>query len=158
MFPSGSAPQVPDLGGLAVCEVCGAALTRVADETADEWVWADAGGQRSGADPDLAHLYDPAANPLGAVNPSDALARMAALLDTGHKAVMAGKAGRTPLYWRVAREYSALKVWLDSGGTFHQHYALHGEPYQGDVPEHCGWPMRLTPSGWRCRQCSERRP
>lgn len=25
-----------------------------------------------------------------------------------------------------------------------------------EVPEHCAWPMRLTPTGWACRQCPER--
>jgi hypothetical protein len=51
-------------------------------------------------------------------------------------------------------ECSALKVRLDFGGTFHQHYpASLPSPYEGTVPHCCGWPGWLRPSGWQCRRC-----
>jgi len=153
-----SAPDRP-------CRHCGAMLHNVADEVTDLWATVDAEGSCTGVDPDVAHLYDPDANPLGAVNPWDALRLLAELMDaTTHKAVMAGKACHTPLHWRVAAEYSALMVRLDMGLPFHQHSmtsdwdageaARHiGEPRPADLPYHCGWPAWLRPSGWHCREC-----
>jgi hypothetical protein len=155
-----SAPDIP-------CRWCGAALHTVADEVTDLWAAVDADGSCTGVDADVAHLYDPAANPLGAVNPWDALRLMAELMNAAdHKAVMAGKACHTPLYWRVAAEYSALMVRLDMGLPFHVHspMARHELPSAAelaarrgyrppDLPYHCGWPAWLRPSGWHCRQC-----
>lgn len=145
------------------CRWCGTVLHTVADPATDLWAEVDADGSCTGVDADVAHLYDPEANPLGAVNPWDALKRMAELMDaTNHKAVMAGKACHTPLHWRVAAEYSALMVRLDMGLPFHQHQPLtrsevstvdtsEGRP--ADLPYHCGWPAWLRPSGWHCREC-----
>jgi hypothetical protein len=150
-----SAPDVP-------CRWCGAALHTVADPATDLWAEVDAEGSTSGVDADVAHLYDPDANPLGAVNPWDALKLLAELMDaTTHKAVMAGKACHTPLHWCVAQEYSALMVRLDTGLPFHQHRPLTSyqpprtdpQPRPEGLPYHCGWPAWLRPSGWHCRQC-----
>jgi hypothetical protein len=55
---------------------------------------------------------------------------------------------------RLMAEYSALKVRLDFGGTFHEHYPREWPAWDGPpAPEHCGWPAWLRPSGWQCRQC-----
>jgi len=76
---------------------------------------------------------------------------MAAMMDNARSA---RKASLTPLYWRVAGEYSMLKVRLETSATFHQHQASSGPwPASQPVPEPCGWPGWLRPSGWQCRQC-----
>lgn len=132
------------------CVACRVPLHMVA-APGDEWAWADPGGSTSGTDPDLAHLYDPAANPLGAVNPWDALKRMSDALLAAHAVK---RACLTWVHWRLAQEYSALKVRLDMGLPFHVHRPEASPAYDGPPPpEHCGWPMRLAPSGWRCRVC-----
>jgi hypothetical protein len=137
-----------------ICIHCGQAVTMVADEKLDEWRWAGADGKTTGRDSDLAHLYDPARNPLGATSAYDALSRMAAMMDAASQAAKnPRKASLTPLYWRVAREYSALSVRLDMSLSFHQHMAW-TEPWTGPpAPYHCGSPGWLRPSGWHCREC-----
>jgi hypothetical protein len=135
-----------------VCFICGVAVTEVADTERDEWRWAGPDGKTTGRDPDLEHLCDPARNPLGASDPYDALSKMASLLGTAN-ARGAGKRSLTPLYWQVGREYSALKVRLDLGMSFHIHSAW-TEPWDGPpVPWHCGSPGWHRPSGWYCRVC-----
>jgi hypothetical protein len=144
------------------CALCGVPLHAVADLRTDLFEVADAAGSKTGRDPDLAHLYDPAANPLGATSPYDALNKMAALMDTAHRAVQHGRAEYTPLHWRIAGEYSMLRVRLSMGLSFHVHRVvassdparLPGLPRPADLPPwHCGWPAWLRPSGWHCRQC-----
>jgi hypothetical protein len=138
------------------CVICLAPLHRIPHRGGlDEWQWADAQGSPSRIDPDLVHLYDPQLNPVGATDPYDALNKLAALMDT---AGAARKACLTWVYWQAAREYSALKTRLDVSATFHQHEVSPATPapHHGPVPRHCGQPMRLAPSGWRCRACNER--
>ncbi len=38
--------------------------------------------------------------------------------------------------------------------SFHVHRPARSEPYAGDVPTCCAMPMRLSPSGWVCRESS----
>lgn len=146
------------------CTRCGVPLHTVVNEKTDLFEPADASGSSTGRDPDLAHWFDPAANPLGATSPYDALRRMAELMDAGHKAVPPGtdspRACLTPLFWDVARAYSSLKVRLDMGMSFHVHTEASGwdhdaprPPCRPDLPYHCGWPAWLRPSGWYCRRC-----
>jgi hypothetical protein len=120
------------------CRHCLAVLHRVAIPELDEWGWAGEDGQRSGTDPDVAHLQP------------DPHAYLAAL--GGRCIAGKGKDRRTDL--RAAGEYSMLKVRLEMGGTFHEHYPREQLAYDGPpAPEHCGWPGWLRPSGWQCRQC-----
>ena len=132
------------------CRLCGAELHCKADLILDEYVWVGTDERTVGTDADLAQLYDPASNPLGACNPYDALKRMAGVMD---RAQDARKACLTPLFWQVAREYSALKVRLETGMSFHVHRPDKTPEYDGIPPYHCAWPMWLRPSGWHCRQC-----
>lgn len=122
------------------CRFCPAVLHRVAIPELDEWGWADEQGQRFGDDPDLAHCGpDP----------------WAYLNELGERCIR-GKGKKAVLDLAAAREYSMLKVRLETGGTFHEHYPKPGAEPAWDgppVPEHCGWPGWLRPSGWQCRQC-----
>jgi hypothetical protein len=119
---------------------CPAVLHRVAIPELDEWGCADDAGSRFGDDPDLAHCGpDP----------------WAYLNELGERCIR-GEGKKAVLDLAAAREYSALKVRLETGGTFHQHYPKPGAEPAWDgppVPEHCGWPGWLRPSGWQCRQC-----
>lgn len=95
-------------------------------------------GTKAGDDPDVAGLKP------------DPYAYLAAL---GERCVT-GKGRQKRLDLAAAREYSALKVRLETGGTFHVHQPDGPGPvHDGPVPEHCGWPGWLHPSGWQCRQC-----
>ena len=130
------------------CRLCGAALHMAPDHRVDEYSWQDERGRTLGDDPDVAHLQP---------DPYAYLAALAADLARAQKVTRKG-VGHTWLYWRKAREYSALKVRLETGGTFHVHWAgsspidHSAAGHQPQVPEHCGWPMWLRPSGWHCRQ------
>lgn len=148
------------------CWLCGAPLHTVPNPATDLFEPVDHAGSPTGTDADLAHLFDPAANPLHATSPYDALNKMAALMTdpAADKAVRAGKAEHTALHWRVAQEYSMLRVRLDTGMSFHVHREPAGwdparaaerigRPRPADLPYHCGWPAWLRPSGWHCRQC-----
>jgi hypothetical protein len=126
-----------------VCIVCGQPVTRVARESADEWAWIGEDGKQTGRDPDLARLEP------------DPYAYLAGLASRMGAARVHKRASLTPLYWATVREYSALGVRLDTGLSFHQHWAR-SFPWTGDPPPvHCGWSARWCPSGWRCRQCGE---
>jgi hypothetical protein len=126
------------------CRLCAVPLVRVADLTADEYAWANAGGHQTGTDPDVAHLLP---------DPYGRLAILASELGRA-QAVRTKRASRTWLYWARAREYGALKVRLEMGGTFHVHQPDGPGPvHEGPVPEHCNWPGWLRPSGWQCRRC-----
>lgn len=120
------------------CRHCPAVLHRVAVPELGEWGWADAQGSRFGDDPDVAMLKP------------DPYACLAAL---GERCIT-GKGKGRQVDLRAAGEYSMLKVRLDFGGTFHQHYPRELPAYDGPpAPEHCGRPAWLRPSGWQCRQC-----
>lgn len=132
---------------MTTCWLCGDALRRVARVDTDEFVWVDPDGKQTGTDSDLRHWDNP-------------YAHLAWLGDELERAVRqrGKKSEPTWLYWRHATEYGALKVRLEIGGTFHVHQAGESEPFAGDVPECCGWPMWLRPSGWQCRQCKAKSP
>jgi len=139
------------------CSLCGVPLhtTALPDDTYGVADWT---GSRTGTDPDLAPLCDPAANWLGASNPYAYLARLARLLDEADPG--SKKTQTTWLYERTVREYAALKVRLDMGLSFHYHQEDRaGAPRSLVVPPyHCSWPAHLRPSGWYCRECKVRLP
>jgi hypothetical protein len=147
------------------CALCGVSV-HVAAAPGDEWRAADASGSFSGADPDLAHLFDPAANWLGASNPYDYLARLSRALDGADP--LSKRTETTWLYERTIREYASLKVRLDVGMTFHQHriasdwdgaaFAAAWAPgmmhvRRAGVPYHHDRIAWCRPSGWECREC-----
>jgi hypothetical protein len=135
---------------VVTCWLCGDPLHRIADTAADEYVWVDAAGYQHGTDADLRGLVCPAT---GEADPDGRLAWLAAELTRGSR--QRRRAEHTWLYWARSREYSALKVRLDTKGTFHVHQVATGDLPAwdgGPVPECCGWPMWLRPSGWHCRQ------
>jgi hypothetical protein len=129
------------------CWLCGDPVHRVPQ--GDEWAWAGQDGKTTGSSTDLRSLLEHYASPY------DRLAELAGQMDVARKAK---RAELTPLYWAAAREYSALKVRLDTGMSFHIHQvtAQRGHEHRGPLPWHCGWPMRLTPAGWACRRCAHR--
>lgn len=139
------------------CWLCGDELHQAADERQDLYAWADGAGSTAGTDSDLRQLEQ-----FGGAYKY--LAWLASEMDRLHKLSRKRKDGyhwpdaRTQAeYHARGREYSALKVRLEFGGTFHIHQArASGTPdYQGTVPECCGWPAWLRPSGWQCRQCRQ---
>jgi hypothetical protein len=134
-----------------MCWLCGDPVCCVPH--GDEWAWAGPDGKTTGTDTGLRPFYAAGSDPYAH------LARMAERMDAAMTACggpRGKRASLTPLYWAAAREYSALKVRLETGLTFHQHqvHASRGPGNCGPLPGHCGWPMRLTPSGWACRQCN----
>jgi hypothetical protein len=146
------------------CSLCGV-LLRSAVLPDDTFGPVDASGSQTGTDNDVAHLFDPAANWLGATSPYDYLVRLDAALT---EALRVKRTETTWLYDRTIREYSALKVRLDMGMSFHCHqmpsdwdpaawaaaYAAGiRPPCPPDLPHHCGRPAHLRPSGWYCRGC-----
>lgn len=118
----------------AICRLCGDTLRRVALEEADEWGWADDTGSVCGLDRDLRNL-----------TPTP-YAYLRALAER-HPRGMPDD---------VAAEYHALRVRLELTGAHHVHTPETVPAYVGYVPEHCGWPAMLRPSGWQCRQCGQR--
>jgi len=58
--------------------------------------------------------------------------------------------------------YSALSAALDLGANpfRHVHHPADVPSFVGPVPEHCGSPMWMRPSGWQCRApgCESRLP
>jgi hypothetical protein len=80
---------------------------------------------------------------------------LAARLDKAHKAPK--RSCTTWVYEVTVREYSALKIRLDSGYTTHLHLpdpatvVEHGP--RPDPVSHCDYPAWLRPTGWQCRRC-----
>ncbi len=142
IFPR--ADEVLDFSQRLPCLLCGSELHLMADQAADEYVWADKDSRMTGTDKDLWNL--PGADPY---------ARLQVLDRELTVAQAARRCAPTWLYWERAREYSALKVRTELAGSVHVHQAPHDrEPARAGVPapQHCGWPMLLRPSGWHCRQ------
>lgn len=124
------------------CRLCGTSIRHTPNEITGEWDWTDESGSTCGTAPDLADLYDPDRNPLGAASPYDALSKLSARITDG-------KAGLAP-----GREYASLKIRIGDGPLHHVHQPdSPGERPAITVPEHCGSPARLRPSGWHCRRC-----
>jgi hypothetical protein len=150
------------------CAECGTPMThgQGTEHGRDVFTEVAADGTAYGPASDLAHLFDPAANWLGADNPYAYLARLGDLQTEAHAACK-GRIGGGPraeltgLFWRVAREYTALMVRLDTGSVYHSHmsdrepwvYSPSCEPRGVLMPYHCGAPAHLRPSGWYCRGC-----
>jgi hypothetical protein len=111
------------------CRLCDVPLFRTADQVSDEFTWTDLAGHRDGANTWLG------ADPHGRL--ADLKARL--LAEPGDLV--------------TAREYSALMTQVDFGGTIHEHRPHEVPAFSGTVPDHCGWPARLRPSGWQCRAC-----
>jgi hypothetical protein len=144
------------------CAECGTpmVLAETTENGKDLFTEAAADGTSYGPAADLAHLFDPARNWLGA---SGAYAYLAELGKLCGEATAVKRTETTWLYDRTIREYAALKVRLDLGSCYHSHRAAR-EPWaydphrarSGDVmPYHCARPAHLRPSGWYCRECGE---
>jgi hypothetical protein len=134
------------------CALCGVPLVTAARPD-DTFGPAGPDGRAHGFDRDVAHLADPAANWLGASSAYEYLARLDAALA---EATRVKGTHTTWLYERTIREYSALKVRLDLGMSFHYHrLAAEADALRLPLPWHCGRPAHLRPSGWRCRECGE---
>ena len=143
-----AAPQAP-------CRHCGDLLHIRANLNLDEWVWADEREHTSAVDADLRHL-EPWGGAPGRLN---WLSRGMDLLD-GMKRTRGGE--KTWLmpelagwHYALVMEYVSLKMRAEGVlATTHVHQPeIQVRPYAFPLPEHCGWPMRIAPSGWRCRQC-----
>jgi hypothetical protein len=144
------------------CALCGVPLTEVARPD-DTFGPVGPDGRAHGPDPDLAHLSDPSGNWLGASSAYQYLARLDAALSQADP--LSKRTETTWLYERTIREYSALKVRLDMGMSFHYHrlasdfdaaafaasWVPGPQPRSARVPYHCGQPALLRPSGWYCR-------
>jgi hypothetical protein len=120
-----------------------------------------ADGTSRGPAVDLAPLFDPGANWLGMSNPYAYLARLGELCI---EATSVKRTETTWLYECTVREYSALKVRLDTGCYYHSHVPEHEpwvyDPHRVPVGErecvcHCDRPAWLRPSGWYCRECGD---
>ena len=93
-----------------------------------EWFWCDEHGR--------AFAYD--------VRPGDVYADLTAMRER----VLAGEASEAE-----AADYSALAALIavrGAAGRWHYHRPLAAYD-RAKVPECCGWPMRWTGDGWRCR-------
>lgn len=121
-------------GTTGVCFLCDTAVQQV--PARDEWAWANDAGT-TGLPGDLVRDITPAPRSI-----EDVYAALAWLAEHN------------------VRQYVSLKVRLDLGGASHQHQVHAGDEQApgpaGPLPWHCAWPMRLTPSGWACRQCGWR--
>lgn len=142
------------------CSLCGDAVHRVKDPVLDEFTWVDDRGSSAAADMDLRHLQpDPYAHLSWLGTEMDRLSKQAKRPKGGGYAWPNAQVEAE--YHARGREYSSLKVRLDMKGSLHQHQVFktgHLQPWPyGPVPDHCGWPMRLAPSGWVCRQCGDHR-
>jgi hypothetical protein len=149
-------PMEISLGLRLPCWLCGDACHMVADTRLDLWDWADDSGSKTGKDSDLRQLYDAGWTPYGR------LKWLADEMERLHKLSRKTKDGyhwpddRTRAeYHARGREYSALKVRLEFGGTFHIHHVRTDSvpPWKGELPYCCGSPAWLRPSGWHCREC-----
>jgi len=121
------------------CRLCGDRLHKIAHQGTDEFVWVDETNSPVGMDLDLRHLQ------------GSPYARLKELADTidGYKNKL------DPDCWRASAEYISLKVRMEFKGMHHVHQPNRVPAYDGDVPEHCDYPMWLRPSGWYCRRCKE---
>lgn len=121
------------------CYLCGDRLHKIAHAPTDEYHWADQDGSLTGLDTDLRPLVD--GNPY---------ARLAVLAETMERTNYRDH--------RAAQEYITLATRMNFTGMHHVHHVASRDlhPYVGDVPEHCGMPMWLRPSGWHCRECRAR--
>ena len=114
------------------CAECGAHVRPYWSDAGGEWFWLDEHGR--------AFAYD--------VHPGDVYTDLAAMRER----VIAGETSEAE-----AADYSALAAFLatrGAAGRWHYHrpsnaLAAHD---RAEAPECCGWPMRWTGDGWRCRE------
>lgn len=106
----------------STCETCGCELVRRWTEDGRDYVWIDRDGKYIGGRP-----------PEGFAN------------------------GYEWLDWLrhndIAR-YSIISKSIDMGWLWpweHRHTHVDFDPYPGEVPECCDWPMQLVRDGWLCR-------
>jgi hypothetical protein len=140
----------------APCRHCGDLLHIVPDTAFDEWAWADEQGHCSAVDADLRCL-EPWGGASGRLN---WLSRGMTLLEKLRRTRKSEKtwpdAEVASWHQALVMEYVSLKMRAEGVlATTHMHWpAAHDpRPYTFALPEHCGWPVRIAPSGWRCRQC-----
>lgn len=146
-----SCPPVP-------CRWCGDPLQCVPDTRLDEWSWVGPDGHHSATDADLRFL-EPWGGAYGRLN---WLARGQELLLSMQRTRKGEKTWPVKdmegWYWELAMEYTSLRIRAEGVlSTTHVHWPERDAdrgPLPCPLPEHCGWPMRLAPSGWRCRQCT----
>ena len=129
-LPTDTAPPLILLDG--PCAECGAYVWPRWSDAGGEWFWHDEHGR--------AYAYD--------VHPSDVYAHLRAMRER----VLAGEATEAE-----AADYSVLAAligMLGAAGRWHYHRPLNAfAAYDSaKVPECCGWPMRWTGDGWRCRE------
>ncbi len=150
-------PQAIALGLRVPCWLCGDVLHQVADERADEFTWADDSGSTAGTDADLRPLEEHGGAYAYLARLSGELERLSGLSRKRKDGYHWPDERTEAEYFARGREYSALKVRLEMGGTFHIHQVrASGKPdYEGTVPYCCGQPAWLRPSGWQCRQCRQ---
>src|SRR5690554_6819410 len=127
-LPTDSTPQLTLLAG--PCAECEAYVRPYWSST--EWFWRDEHGR--------AFAFD--------VHPGDVYARLVAMRER----VLAGETTEAE-----AADYSALAALIavrGAAGRWHYHRPRNALAVSGSakVPECCGWPMRWTGDGWRCRE------
>lgn len=152
--------HVPDClspGVRVPCWLCGDLLHRAINERTDEFTWADEAGSIAGTDSDLRQLGQ-----FGG-----AYAYLAWLADEMDRLSKLSRKRKDGCHWpdeparltyhARGREYAALKVRLELGGTFHIHHvrASDSPPYRGPAVSCCEYPAWLRPSGWWCRRCGQ---
>lgn len=147
-------PVIPGVAGLrrkitttTTCRLCGDQLHLTA-VPGDEYGWVDASGHQMGLHADLRHYGGPGAG----------YERLGWLFATIREHQSSRRGTLTPAqYDALMTEYVGLAVRLDGmHSQWHVHYPGEHEPWEGAVPDHCGRPMWLRPSGWHCRVCAWR--
>jgi hypothetical protein len=129
-LPTDSTPPLILLDG--PCAECGAYVWPYWSDAGAEWFWRDEHGR--------AFAFD--------VHPGDVYTD----LTTMRERVLAGEATEAE-----AADYSALAALIavrGAAGRWHYHRPLNvlAAYDRAKVPECCGWPMRWTGDGWRCRE------
>lgn len=125
-LPTDSTPQLTLLAG--PCAECEAYVRPY--WSGIEWFWRDEHGR--------AFAYD--------VRPGDVYADLTAMRER----VFAGEATEAE-----AADYSALAALIavrGAAGRWHYHRPRNVLATRAKAPECCGWPMRWTGDGWRCRE------
>jgi len=139
------------------CWLCGDAMHMVADTRFDEFTWADDGGSKTGIASDLRQLEEHGGAYAYLAWLSGELERLSGLSRKRKDGYHWPDERTEAEYFARGREYSALKVRLEMGGTFHVHQVMASDipPYCGPDVRCCEYPAWLRPSGWQCRQCRQ---
>ena len=150
-------PQGISLNLRLPCWLCGDACHMVADIRLDEFTWVDDSGSTVGTDTDLRPLEEHGGAYARLKWLADEMDWLSKLRDSSPGRGEWPSSQAQAEYHARGREYSALKVRLETGGTFHVHYVRTDSvpPYAGTVPRCCGSWAWLRPSGWQCRECGQ---